>query len=329
MMNKQCPQLTSAREVLAKLISAPGVLAGRDFITGERYPRLFMQDIDDFVDAHLLGPGRRDRPPRITVDDDAGERSIESFVRSELLPVSNEGTCTHLVVGVQTSNAEQPDDGLLATAISMRDHPAYQYMERSVMTGLWNLWFVFESPISRKEALAFAEEVRRTLQVFATPSHHYAIPLLDRDGSTGSLLPSPFYSGGFLGVLFGISHDAYLTALPIEPPPKCDRSSRSEVAGGREGSDVETLEGMLSSWCAILPGRYARAGEILSALSERAMLKGALALLAPNSAAILLGRQLLAYARRNDGKFVVMATKSGHSRRFFIRLREWSPAWEA
>ena len=320
-MNELCHQPASAREVLTMLISAPGILAGRDLLTGERYPRLEVHDVDDFVDAHLLGPGHRGRPTRFTVKDDAGERVVESFVRPELLSSGNDGTCTHVVVSVRTANAKEPDDGLLATAIALREQPAHLLLERSVLTGVWNLWFAFESPIVRNEAVAFAEVVRRTLQTFASPSLLYAIPLLDGDGSSGTLLPCPFYHADFLGLLFSISGDAYLTVLPSQAPP-------DHGVGG--GSDVEAaLEGILASWCSFCPGRSARAGEILSALAERGMVHGPFGLVAQDRAAILLGRQLLAYASRNDGRFVVMATKSGHSKRFFIRPRERSPVCEA
>lgn len=303
------------------LVSAPGILAARDLITGERYTRLQPQDTDDFIDAHLLGPGRRSRPPRFTVDDGAEARSVESFVRPEVLPRANDGTCTNVVVSVRTANAKEPDDGLLAMAIALREQPAHLVLERSVLTGVWNLWFVFPSPIMEKEATAVAHCIRRTLEIFGTSSLQYAIPLLDGDGAIPTLLPCPFYHADFLGALFNISHDAYLTTLPIEQPP-------NGAIGG--GSDVEAaLEGILASWCAVCPGRSARAGEIISALSERGMMKGALGHVAPDSAAILLGRQLLAYASRNDGRFVVMATKSGHSKRFFIRPRERSPVCEA
>ncbi|MCC6545894.1 hypothetical protein IT570_01905 [Candidatus Sumerlaeota bacterium] len=309
-MNEMCHQPTSAREVLAKLISAPCVLAGRDLLTGERFTRLHAEDLDDFVDAHLLGPGRRARPARITVYGEAGERRVESFLRPELLPVAGDETCTHIVVTVRTANAAEPDDGLLATAIALREKTAHLFLERSVMTGVWCLWVLFDSPLVKADAVAFAEDVRRALQVFATHSLHYSIPLLDGDGSSGTLIPCPFYSAGFLGVLFSISHDAYLTALPVEP---------------RSDGDA-ALEGLLASWCAVCPGRSARAGEIISVLKEDGMLQGTFAHIAPDSSAILLGRQLLAYARRNDGQFVVIATKSGHSKRFSIRHRERSPA---
>lgn len=292
------------------LISASGVLAGRDLITGERYPRLHVQDVDDFVDAHMLGPGRRARPTRFTVKEDAGVRLVESFMRSELLPVAEDETCTHIVVTVRTSNSAEPDEGLLATAIALREQPAHLFMERSVLTGVWCLWLVFPSPIKKQEATPIAHRIRRTLEIYGSSSLQYAIPLLDGDGSAGSLLPSPFYSAGFLGVLFSISHDAYLTALPVEP---------------RSDGDA-ALEGLLASWCAVCPGRSARAGEIISVLKEDGMLQGTFTHIAPDSSAILFGRQLLAYARRNDGQFVVMATNSGHSKRFSIRHRERSPA---
>ena len=306
------------------LISAPRVLAGRDLITGERYPRLEVLDVDDFIDAHLHGPGHRAHPTRFTVKDDAGARLVESFVRPELLAVAEDETCTHIVVTVRTPTSAEPDERLLATSIALREKTAHLFLERSVMTGVWCLWILFDSTLVKADAVAFAEDVRRTLQVFATPSLHYAIPLLDGDASAGTLLPCPFYNAGFLGVLHSISSDAYLTALPTEPPPEGDRRISSVVVGGRDGSDLEALEGMLASWCAVCPGRFARAGEIATALSERGMLQGTFALVPPDSAAILLGRQLQAYAQRAVGRFTVTAVQSGHSKRFLIRPRDRS-----
>lgn len=304
-MNETCQEPTSAREVLAKLISAPFVLAGRDLLTGERFTRLHAEDLDDFVDAHLLGPGRRDRPARITVNDEAGERRVESFLRPELLPVAGNETCTHIVVIVRTANAAEPDVGLLATAITLREKAAHLFLERSVMTGVWCLWILFDSPLVKADAVAFAEDVRRALQVFATHSLHYEIPLLDGHGAGGTLLPCPFYNADFFGVLFSISHDAYITALPVEP---------------RSDGDV-ALEALLAAWCGVCPGRYARAEEIISKLSELGLLTGAFSLLAPRSAAILLGRQLTAYAQRTNCRYAVMAKQSGHSKRFLIAPR--------
>lgn len=307
-MSELCRQPVSARDVLRMLISAPGILAGRDLISGDRYPRLHVDDVEDFVDAHLQGPGRHARPPCFTVADEAGERRVKSFVRPEVLPTTNDGKCTHVVVSVRTANAKEPDDGLLAMAIALREQPAHLLLERSVLTGVWNLWFVFPSPIMKEQATAVAHCIRRTLEIFGTPSFRYAIPLLEGDGKAGTLLPCPFYRGDFLGILFGISPDAYLMELPIEP----------------RGDGDAPLEALLSSWCAVCPGRYARAEGIISKLSERGMLTEPFGLVAPRSAALLLGRQLTSYARHANGRFAVVAKQSGHSNRYLVTPRNRS-----
>lgn len=312
--------------VLSRLIAAPGVLAGRDLISGVRYACFTPSDHGQFLRAHILGPGKLDSPPRLLVEGTGGTQCVTSFVRPEVLPIAMDERCTHVSASIRTRNSKEPGDGLLAAAILLRQRGCATYIERSVLTSVWNLWVVFESPLEKSSAVEVARQVRGVMEEVGDQGNTPSLPLLDGpDSAMTMFLPNPFYSASFLGILHMVDENANLVPLPTGSRGLHERGKRIgvDISGGEESSTGDTgeLENMLGRWHKEQGSRSARAGEIVSILREAGGLPNRFDSATSHTAAIQLGRELIDYSQREDGAFQVAMTPSGHSRRFTIRIK--------
>lgn len=308
-------------DFLRKVVAAPGVLSGFDLVTGERYSSIVPHDTEEFLASHVLGPARVTEPPLLNVTTTCGEQyRRQTFVRATVLPCTADDRCTHVAVRFQTRDSMSPSEEIVAASLALHRAGIAHHLERSVLTGVWVLWLPFSSTVDRAHAESLTRRFREILKGIGILQEQYVIPLLQAK-PTELHLPGPFFSGGFLGVMFDVDDEGYLQAI------QAGHGGIVEQRVVASAGDHGLLDGLLERWFLMHGTKAFRAGEIAPFARQEGLLPAMLSDLPPQAAAIKLGRQLLELASTGSTKLRITASRSGNSNVFRIeeRSRETLP----
>lgn len=306
--------------LLHRLIAAPGVLCGVDLRTRQEYARVTPVDLDAFHTAHCWGPTLPGEPPELDVELDTGEqRRVRAHMRACLLPIGDDGMCTHIALSFRTGDAMMPSEGIIAAVQALARAGIECVLERSVMIGTWVIWIVFARPVPLGQAASLAQRVKEILRMIGIVDSSYVMPLL-AEARHPLHLPLMFYSGRHFGVLYNVDDRGKLRPVPyslvgVRAADAVPRSSAPSV----ETRACDELLPALRRWSEVHAAKHFRAGEFLQFAMEYDLLPESLLGLQQQPASIAVGRLLLASADGPPSDLFVGAKKSGNSFLFSVR----------
>ena len=314
---------TTQRAQLALLVahfSRRGLLSGTDLLTGHSYKSIYPLDLEDFFQAHLLGPGRRRKPAEVVARDHHGKlHQFNSFFRSQVAPRDKDGMTSTISVSLTGQLGLEPTAEVRSVVEHLQAAGWPVIVERSFRLLRWVLWTLFDEPVQEVRARdhAFRQYAEIRDRNLVGPQH-VEVPLIDESADQPHL-PHQFFSGEFFGTLYELNggklHPLDLSAVKHFRPSDGEIVFVSFVDDERQ----RTLDAMLTAWGKTFGGRRIRAGELLAVLENEGVSIDSL--VPPGDVhrrTIELGQHLRSVVDQVIGRRKVHSHRSGHGTTFWL-----------